>query len=66
MHGLAVWRARVSEPTIWTIQVKIGCKVVHHARRMVFQLAEVAVSRQLFRAILQRIEWLRLLTPAPA
>ncbi|MCX5661403.1 MAG: transposase [Planctomycetota bacterium] len=46
--------------------IKIGCKVVHHARQVVFQLAEVAVPRQLFRAILRRIERLRLLIPTPA
>jgi len=46
--------------------IKIGAKVTHHSKKVVFQLAEVAVPRQLFRAILQRIERLRLLTPAPA
>ena len=47
--------------------IKIGCKVVHHARRVVFQLAEVAIPRSLFALILRRIERLRLrlLTPAP-
>ena len=35
--------------------VKIGCKVVYHARYVTFQLAEVAVSRQLYRMILDRI-----------
>lgn len=46
--------------------IKIGAKVTHHSKHVVFQLSEVAVPRQLFRAILQRIERLRLLTPAPA
>lgn len=45
--------------------IKIGAKVTRHSKRVVFQLAEVAVPRQLFRAILQRIERLRLLCPAP-
>ena len=36
--------------------VKIGCKVVYHARYVTFQLAEVAVSRRLYRAILDRIQ----------
>jgi len=45
--------------------IKIGAKVVHHARRVVFQLAEVAIPRPLFAAILRRIERLRLMTPAP-
>jgi len=29
--------------------------IVHHARQIIFQLAEVAVSRDLFAAILERI-----------
>jgi len=41
--------------------IKIGAKVVHHARYVTFQMAEVAVPRQLFRAILDRIRRLRLL-----
>ena len=40
--------------------VKIGAKVVTHAKHVVFQLAEVAVPRQLFGAILERIGRLRL------
>jgi hypothetical protein len=35
--------------------VKIGAKGVRHAKYAVFQLAEVAVSRQLFAGILERI-----------
>jgi len=45
--------------------IKIGAKVVRHARRVVFQLAEVAVPRRLFLAILCAINRLRLPTPAP-
>src|SRR5215472_9825028 len=40
--------------------VKIGAKVVSHAKYLVFQLTEVAVPRQLFAAILGRIGRLRL------
>jgi hypothetical protein len=40
--------------------IKIGAKVVHHARSVVFQMAEVAVPRELFRLILERIRRLRL------
>jgi hypothetical protein len=40
--------------------IKIGGRIVRHARRVVFQLAEVAVSRDLFAAILGRIARLRL------
>jgi hypothetical protein len=40
--------------------VKIGAKVVSHAKYVIFQLAEVTVPRQLFAAILERIARLRL------
>jgi len=40
--------------------IKIGGRMVRHARRFVFQLAEVAVSRDLFAAILERISRLSL------
>ena len=35
--------------------IKIGAKVVAHAKYVTFQLAEVAVPRQLFAQILERI-----------
>ena len=35
--------------------VKIGAKVVRHARYVVFQMAEVAIPRRLFATILRRI-----------
>jgi hypothetical protein len=41
--------------------IKIGAKVVSHARYIIFQMAEVAVSRELFAAIFRRIGRLRLL-----
>ena len=40
--------------------IKIGAKVVAHAKYVVSQLAEVAVPRQLFAALLERIGRLRL------
>jgi DDE family transposase len=40
--------------------IKIGAKVVRHSKKVVFQMAEVAVPRELFRAILEGIERLRL------
>jgi len=43
--------------------IKIGAKVVRHARYVTFQLAEVAVPRELFRAILDRIRGLGLFSP---
>lgn len=50
----------------WTLMtlreelVKVGAKVVSHAKHRVFQLAEVAVPRELFGALLERIDCLRL------
>ena len=35
--------------------VKIGAKVVRHARYVIFQMAEVAIPRRLFATILRRI-----------
>ena len=49
-------------PVLTTLRekvVKIGAKVIAHARYTVFQLAEVAVSRDLFRRILDLIDDLR-------
>ncbi len=45
----------------WTLRsiqvklIKIGAKVVHHARQIIFQMAEVAIPKQLFAQILARI-----------
>ncbi len=39
--------------------VKIGAKVVRHGRYVTFQMAEAAVSCDLFRQILRLIEGLR-------
>lgn len=43
--------------------VKIGAKVVKHLRYVIFQMAEVAVPRELFKAILERIGQLWLPPP---
>ena len=45
--------------------IKIGAKVVSHGRYVTFQMAEVAVSRQMFADILRLIARLRA-PPAPA
>ena len=45
--------------------VKIGAKVIAHGRYLVFQMAEVAVPRELFGRILERIARLRPPDPAP-
>ena len=42
--------------------IKIGAKVVRHTRKIVFQMAEVAVPRELFQTILERIGRLKLAT----
>ena len=39
--------------------VKIGAKVVRHGRYVIFQMAEVAVPKELFQKILRRIDGLR-------
>ena len=41
--------------------IKIGAKFVGHARYVAFQMAEVAIPRNLFADILQMIAELRLL-----
>ena len=47
--------------------IKIGAKVVSHGRYVIFQMAEVAIARQMFQEILRRIAELRPQPPpAPA
>jgi len=45
--------------------VKIGAKVISHARYVIFQMAEVAVPKQIFQAILERIRrlWIPEMVP---
>jgi hypothetical protein len=55
-RGQAVLPQAVRHWTLTTLRekpIKIGAKVVRHARQVIFQMAEVAVSRELFRAILE-------------
>jgi hypothetical protein len=40
--------------------IKMGGRMVHHARRIIFQLAEVAIPEEIFAALLGRISRLRL------
>jgi hypothetical protein len=63
-YNLANFLRRLALPRpvrTWTLTtlrerlIKIGAKVVHHARAVTFQMAEVAVPRELFAAILDRI-----------
>lgn len=48
--------------TLWEKLIKIGAKVARHSGKIVFQMAEVAVPRELFRAILEGIGRLKLAT----
>ena len=67
MRTLA-WPREVEHWSLTTLReklVKIGAKVVIHGRYVTFQLAEVAVPRELFRKILSLIDDLRR-RPAPA
>ena len=60
--GFEVRRALPGEVERWSLTslrekiVKIGAKVIAHARYTVFQMAEVAVPRDLFRRILLMID----------
>ena len=49
-----ILRRPASAPTPIKL-IKIGARLVHHARRLVFQLAEVAVTREVFRQVRKRI-----------
>ena len=53
---------RLTLRSVQTKLIKMGGRLVRHARRLVFQLAEVAVSREVFRQVLERIAGLH---PAP-
>ena len=46
--------------SLQTRMIKTGGRLVRHARRLVFQLAEVLVSREMLGGILDRISQLRL------
>jgi hypothetical protein len=61
LRSLALPRevAQWSLTTLREKLVKIGARIVRHGRYIVFQLAEVAVSRALLAAILYRIDRLR-------
>ena len=61
LRTLAIPEA-ISEWSLTTLReklIKIGAKVVSHGRYVVFQMAEVAIPRKLFAAIMERIAALR-------
>jgi hypothetical protein len=62
MRQLALQRSirRWNLTTLREKLVEIGAKVVSHAKCLVFQLAEVAIPRPLFAALVERIGRLRL------
>jgi len=65
LRRLAVPKS-VKQWTLTTLRerlIKIGAKVTRHSKYVIFQLAEVAVTRDLFAAILDRIA--RLAIPPP-
>jgi Transposase DDE domain group 1 len=68
-YNLGNFLRRLTQPKAvmeWSLRrvqlklIKTGARLVRHARRLVFQMAEVAVSRDVWRAILERIGGLRL------
>ena len=61
-HAVEHW----SSATLREKLIKIGAKIVCHARYVTVQMAEVAIPRKLFRAILQRIARLKMKRPLPA
>jgi len=53
---------KIKDWSLRTLQVKlikIGAKVVRHSRYVIFQMAEVMVSKRLFQEILERIGHLK-------
>ena len=55
-EGIKHWSLTSVQPRL----IKIGGRLVRHARRLVFQLAEVMVTRDMFNEMLERIGRLRL------
>jgi hypothetical protein len=67
-HGSRITSDAVRHWSLRTLRerlVKIGGKIVRHGRYVTFQMAEVAIPRDLFADILRRIDWLRP-KPTPA
>ena len=68
-YNLGNFLRRLTLPKVvkeWSLQsvqlklIKTGARLVRHARRLVFQMAEVAVPRDVWAAVLERISCLRL------
>lgn len=59
---------KIRDWSLRTLQIKlmkIGAKVVKHSRYVIFQMAEVMVSKSLFHEILERIRCLTLVAVTP-
>ena len=54
-----------SDDELRLMRLRIGATVVTHSRYVIFQVAEVAVPKRLFRTILERIRRLRLPETVP-
>ena len=74
-YNLANFLRRLALPPSvkhWTLTIlrdqliKIGAKIIRHARYVTFQLAEVAIPRRLYRTILDRIRWFAAIPPSAA
>jgi hypothetical protein len=65
LHGQDPTRTLRAPPELKEKLNKIGARIVTHARYVTFQMAEVAVPRELFQEILRLIDGLRQ-RPAPA
>ena len=70
-----MWIPRLALPLSvkhWTLTtlrdklIKIGAKVVPHPQYVMLQLADVAVPRRLYRAILERVRRFAALSPRAA
>ena len=55
-----IWTAVLR--TLLSKLIKIGAKVVRHSRIVTFQMAEVAVSKEVWAEMLSRIDRLRWMT----
>ena len=65
--GNFLWRQTLPKAVMeWSLRrvplklIKTGARLVQHARRLVFQMAEVAVPRDVWAAVLGRISCWRL------
>ena len=57
MYG--AYEELLSKKTLRVKLIKIGAKVIRHSRYVIFQMAEVLVSKRLFEEILERIHQLK-------